>query len=63
MYAALIVYLGGWYVGKWLRAICSLLLMMATVTGIYWLAEQFKFRPARERLKPIWFAQDKRSLN
>lgn len=58
LYAALIVYLGGWYVGKWQGNFSLLLMMLTLVTLAYWLAERFKFRPAREAAAANLVAQD-----
>ncbi|HWP20316.1 MAG TPA: signal peptidase I [Burkholderiaceae bacterium] len=49
LYACLIVYLGGWYVGLWHGNFSLLLFILTVVTLVYWLAERFYFRPARER--------------
>jgi signal peptidase I len=48
LYGALFVYLGGWFAGRWSGNFALLLLILSTVTGLYWLAERFRFRPARE---------------
>ena len=58
LYAVLIVYLGGWYVGKWQGNFSLLLLLLTLVTLAYWLAERFKFRPAREAAAANLVAQD-----
>lgn len=58
LYAALAVYLGGWYVGKWQGDFSLLLLLLTTVTLIYWLAERYKFRPARESAAAQLQSQD-----
>jgi signal peptidase I len=47
LYAALLVYLGGWYLGRWNGNFSLLLFMLTMVTLLYWLAERFHFRPAR----------------
>ena len=49
LYAALIVYLGGWYTGYWSGNFSLLLFILSVVTLGYWLAERFHFKPARER--------------
>lgn len=49
LYACLIFYLGGWYLGMWRGNFSLLLLILTVVTLAYWLAERFHFRPARER--------------
>jgi signal peptidase I len=48
LYAGLLAYLGGWYVGQWQGNFALLLLILTTVTFAYWLAERYKFKPARE---------------
>ncbi len=48
LYGALAVYLGGWFFNMWTGNFSLLLLMLTTVTMLYWLAERFRFRPARE---------------
>ncbi|UUX96797.1 signal peptidase I [Aquabacterium sp. J223] len=48
LYAGLIVYLGGWYLGHWSGNFSLLLFVLTVVTLAYWLAERFRFRPARE---------------
>ena len=48
LYAALAVYLGGWYVGQWQGNFSLVLFVMTTVTLVYWLAERYKFKPERE---------------
>lgn len=47
LYGALAVYLGGWFVGMWVGNFALLLFLLSVVTGAYWLAERFHFRPAR----------------
>jgi len=49
LYACLIVYLGGWYVGQWHGNFSLLLFVLTIVTLVYWLAERFRFKPARVR--------------
>lgn len=58
LYAALIVYLGGWYVGKWQGNFSLILLLLTVVTLVYWLAERYKFRPAREAAAAALDQQD-----
>ena len=48
LYAALIAYLGGWYFGQWQGNFALLLFILTSVTMLYWLAERYRFRPARE---------------
>jgi signal peptidase I len=45
--AALAVFLGGWYFGKWSGNFSLLLLILTVVTFAYWLAERFYFAPKR----------------
>ena len=47
-YGALIVYLGGWFLGYWTGNFSLLLFILTAVTLLYWLAERFRFKPARE---------------
>jgi signal peptidase I len=47
LYGALVIYLGGWFIGKWTGNLSLLLFVLASVTLLYWLAERFMFRPAR----------------
>jgi signal peptidase I len=47
LYGALVVYLGGWFIGLWVGNFALLLFLLSVVTGIFWLAERFHFRPAR----------------
>ena len=47
LYGALVVYLGGWFVGAWTGNFSLLLFILTSVTLAYWLAERFHFRPAR----------------
>jgi signal peptidase I len=48
LYGALIVYLGGWFLGFWTGNFSLLLFMLTVVTLCFWLAERFRFKPARE---------------
>ena len=48
LYGALVVYLGGWFLGYWTGNFSLLLFMLTVVTLAYWLAERFHFKPARE---------------
>jgi signal peptidase I len=48
LYAALLAYLGGWYSGQWQGNFSLLLFVLTVFTLAYWLAERYKFRPARE---------------
>ena len=47
LYGGLVVYLGGWYFGKWTGNFSLLLLILTLVTLAYWLAERFMFAPKR----------------
>src|SRR5215471_16712506 len=47
LYAALVVYLGGWLMDKWIGNFALLLLLLTIVTFAYWLAERLYFRPKR----------------
>jgi signal peptidase I len=49
LYGALVVYLGGWFLGFWVGNFALVLFLLSVVTGAYWLAERFHFRPARLR--------------
>lgn len=49
LYGCLIIYLGGWYVGKWTGNFSLLLFILTVVTLAFWLAERFHFKPAREK--------------
>ncbi|MEO6276807.1 signal peptidase I [Roseateles sp.] len=49
LYAALVAYLGGWYIGRWTGNFALLLFLLTSVTMLYWLAERFYFAPARNR--------------
>jgi signal peptidase I len=48
LYAALVVYLGGWYADQWIGNFSLLLFVLTVVTLAYWLAERFHFKPGRE---------------
>ena len=47
LYGALIVYLGGWFLGMWGGNFSLLLFMLTSVTLSFWLAERFVFQPKR----------------
>ncbi len=49
LYAALAVFLGGWYFSYWTGNFSLLLFILAMVTLAYWLAERFYFAPRRVR--------------
>jgi len=48
LYALLALYLGGWWMGRWVGNFSLLLFLMSLATFAFWLAERFHFRPARE---------------
>ena len=48
LYGVLVVYLGGWFFGYWSGNFALLLFALTLVTFVYWLAERFRFKPARE---------------
>jgi signal peptidase I len=58
LYGALGVYLGGWFLGYWTGNFALLLFMLTTVTFVYWLAERFRFKPAREAAAAALQSQD-----
>ncbi|CAG1019811.1 signal peptidase I [Burkholderiaceae bacterium] len=47
LYGALVIYLGGWYLGRWTGNFSLLLFVLTLVTFGYWLAERFVFAPRR----------------
>jgi signal peptidase I len=58
LYACLMVYLGGWYLGKWTGNFSLLLLILTLVTLAYWLAERFYFAPRRVQAAQTLEQQD-----
>ena len=48
LYGALVIYLGGWFLGYWTGNFSLLLFVLTVVTLGFWLAERFHFRPRRE---------------
>jgi signal peptidase I len=58
LYAALLAYLGGWYVGQWQGNFSLLLFVLTIVTLVYWLAERYKFQPEREAAAAQLVAKD-----
>jgi signal peptidase I len=48
LYGVLVVYLGGWFLGFWTGNFSLLLFVLTVVTFGYWLAERYRFKPARE---------------
>ena len=47
LYGALVVYLGGWFLGFWTGNFSLLLFVLTMVTLGFWLAERLRFAPAR----------------
>jgi signal peptidase I len=47
LYGLLIAYLGGWFLGFWTGNFSLLLFILTVITLAYWLAEKFRFQPAR----------------
>ncbi len=58
LYGALLVYIGGWFLGFWTGNFSLLLFMLTIVTLGYWLAERFHFKPAREAAAAALEAND-----
>ena len=58
LYGALVVYLGGWFLGFWTGNFSLLLFILTVVTLVYWLAERFRFKPAREAAAATLEQQD-----
>jgi signal peptidase I len=48
LYAALVVYLGGWFLSLWTGNFSVLLFTLTLVSLGYWLAERFHFQPQRQ---------------
>ena len=48
LYGALVVYLGGWFLGFWTGNFSLLLFILTVVTLGFWLAERLRFAPARQ---------------
>ena len=57
LYGALLLYLGGWFLGYWVGNFALLLFVLSVVTFFYWLAERFHFLPARQRAAAALAAQ------
>jgi signal peptidase I len=57
LYGALLVYLGGWFLGYWMGNFALLLFLLSVVTFVYWLAERFHFLPARQATAAALAAQ------
>ncbi|HET9976682.1 MAG TPA: signal peptidase I [Burkholderiaceae bacterium] len=49
LYAVLVVYLGGWFLGRWIGDFSLLLFLLSVATFAFWLAERFHFLPARRK--------------
>ena len=58
LYGVLVVYLGGWFLGYWTGNFALLLFVLTVVTLAYWLAERFRFAPAREAAAAALEQQD-----
>src|SRR5689334_20449815 len=58
LFGALAVYLGGWYIGYWIGNFSLLLFVMTVVTLGYWLAERYRFAPARTAAAATLVQQD-----
>jgi signal peptidase I len=58
LYGLLVVYLGGWFLGFWTGNFSLLLFVLTVVTLAYWLAEKFRFRPARIAAADALLKQD-----
>jgi signal peptidase I len=58
LYGALGVYLGGWFFGYWTGNFALLLFTLTLFTFGYWLAERFRFKPAREAAAAALESQD-----
>jgi signal peptidase I len=58
LYGALVVYLGGWFLGFWTGNFSLLLFMLTVVTLAFWLAERFYFKPRREEAASRLETQD-----
>jgi signal peptidase I len=58
LYGVLIAYLGGWYLDFWVGNFSLLLFILSVVTGLFWLAERFKFWPERQAAAARLEAED-----
>jgi signal peptidase I len=58
LYGVLVVYLGGWFLGRWIGDFALLLLLLTLVTFCYWVAERFYFKPKREAAAAALEQQD-----
>jgi signal peptidase I len=60
LYGALLVYGGGWWLGYWIGNFSLLLFVLTVATLGYWLAERFRFAPARQAAAEALATQDAR---
>ncbi len=58
LYGILLVYGAGWYMGYWIGNFSLLLFVLAMVTAVYWLAERYRFAPARAAAAEALIVQD-----
>jgi signal peptidase I len=58
LYAALVIYLGGWLMDKWVGNFALLLLLLTLFTFAYWLAERLYFAPRRHKAAALYESQD-----
>ncbi len=58
LYGALVVYLGGWFLGYWSGNFSLLLFMLTVVTLFFWIGERFHFQPKREAAAKALEEQD-----
>ena len=58
LYAALVIYLGGWLMDKWIGNFALLLLLLTLVTFAYWLAERLLFAPKRRQAAALYETQE-----
>jgi signal peptidase I len=58
LYGVLLVYGGGWWLGYWIGNFSLLLFVLTIVTLGYWLAERFRFAPARRAAAEALATQD-----
>ena len=58
LYGALIVYGAGWWLGHWIGNFSLLLFVLTVVTLLYWLAERYRFAPARSAAAETLVVQD-----
>ncbi len=57
-YGALVVYLGGWFLGHWIGNFALLLFILTLVTLGYWVAERWRFLPRRAAAAAQLVTQD-----